>query len=476
MDESISDYIQRRLRRGREIALSRAADPNGGYYPPRLLKPVIDKSISNFLASDQVADRWIVMPGLRGVGKTTLLAQIYLDLADSNDQINLLYISLDQVVENLNANLYDSLRAYEQIIGCDLEAVDKPTFIFIDEVQTDPKWARTLKTVYDSAPRVFLFCTGSSAAHLQMDADIAGRRARVEKMHPLSFAEFQLLKYGLVPAEGLGQEIFRAIYHSGSAAQSHSRLAALGSSVKQEWVKYSKNTLDLYFKTGSLPATFGQKNPVLVGDSLRGMIDKVVDTDMKNYKDFDQASLASIKRLLFILAGSGDVISSEKLAQALDASRSQVFAFLDALVKAELLVRIPAHGSHLKASRKPARYLFASPAIRDFYHGIADTKTEATRRGLLLEDLAGLHYQRDLISTHKAAVSHSPDGQADFIVQMREGPKLAVEFGLGKKTDSQVAACVAEAGCDWGLTFATVDLDITKGGNIQIPLEYFFLL
>ena len=475
MDTNVSDYLQRRLRRGRELVLPRTVDADGRVYPPRNAKSVIDGCIGNFMVAPG-ADKWIVMPGLRGVGKTTLLAQVYMDIANSGAKANLLYVSLEQVVENLSSDLYELLNAYERILGCDLEAVDRPTFIFIDEVQADPKWARTLKTVYDNTSNVFLFCTGSSAVHLQMDADIAGRRARIEKLYPLSFTEFQLLKHGLTPAPGLGEEISAALYLSRDADESYRRLQGIGSQVRREWVKYSKNSLNSYFETGTLPVTFEQGDPVRINDNLRAMIDKVVDTDMRNLKHFSYDSLASIKKLLFILADSGDTISAEKLSRALGTGRSQVFAFLDALVKAELLIKIPPHGSHLTASRQPAKYLFMSPAIRNFYYSVTDAKTAAVRKGLLLEDLAGLHYQRELTATGRGVVTYDRKNRADFIVQLAGGQRLAVEFGMGRKDISQVVATAGRAQCDRGLVFADTDLEYSNGKYLKIPLDYFFLM
>ena len=475
MDTNVSDYLQRRLRRGRELVLPRTMNAAGRVYPARNAKSVIDKCAKNFMTSAN-GDKWIVMPGLRGVGKTTLLAQVYMDITNSEIKANLLHVSLEQVVENLNSNLYELLNAYERILGCDLEAVDRPTFIFIDEVQADPKWARTLKTVYDNTTNVFLFCTGSSAVHLQMDADIAGRRARIEKLYPLSFVEFQLLKYGLTPTSGLREEIITALYQSHSADESYRRLKSIDTQVRQEWVKYSKNNLNAYFETGTLPVTFEQDNPVRINDNLRAMIDKVIDTDMRTLKHFSYESLASIKKLLFILADSGDIISAEKLSQALGVGRSQIFAFLDALVKAELLIKIPPCGSHLTASRRPAKYLFMSPAIRNFYYSITDTKTAAVRKGLLLEDLAGLHYQRDLVATGQGGLTYDHENRADFIAQLANGQRLAVEFGMGKKDIAQVAATTDKMQCDRGLVFADIDLAYSAGKYLKIPLDYFFLI
>ena len=89
-----------------------------------------------------------------------------------------LFISLDEVSQ-LQADLGQTLEAYQSLLGRDLSADKEPILLFIDEVQSDPNWASVLKIVYDRCPNIFIFCTGSSATALQMNADTYGRRAVV---------------------------------------------------------------------------------------------------------------------------------------------------------------------------------------------------------------------------------------------------------------------------------------------------------
>ena len=99
----------------------------------------------------------------------------------------MLYISLDAVTDVLNSSLYEALSSYEQILGQSLTEVDKPTFLFIDEVQADKQWAATLKMIYDKSSKVFILCSGSSATHLQMERRYCRPTGRHKKDVPDEF-------------------------------------------------------------------------------------------------------------------------------------------------------------------------------------------------------------------------------------------------------------------------------------------------
>lgn len=50
--------------------------PTGEKYPTRHAFVRLQKYVTDFMKGNR-EQRWVIMPGLRGVGKTTLLSQIY---------------------------------------------------------------------------------------------------------------------------------------------------------------------------------------------------------------------------------------------------------------------------------------------------------------------------------------------------------------------------------------------------------------
>lgn len=482
MNANLLTYLQNQIATANDFIKQFTLDSWGNDLPARDLKGVIDEHVSGFLRQRSSATvRWVTIPGLRGVGKTTLLAQVYAGLSKDGDRANLLYISLDMVVNMLNSNLYEALNVYEQILGCRLIEADKPVFLFIDEVQADEKWAVTLKsTVYDKTKNVFILCTGSSATNLQMNADIAGRRALIEKLYPLSFAEYQLLAKGRSRLDlDLRTSLLSSLYYATDAADASHRLSQLTSKVNQQWVEYDRSSLLHYLRLGNLPVAISQSEHNTY-QSLRSMVDKIIDTDLRIFKRFDSGSLTAIRRLLFALAEAGDVISLTKLADITGVSAPRLHGLLDALVQAELLIKIPAYGNYAASSRKPARYQFASPAIRSLHYDMVGHKLLDNRRGPLLEDAAALHYNRDLVVRSKGMPTHYYDkkqpGHCDFLLIMADGRKIAVEVGLGRKNTAQVERTIKQTNAAYGLVFADVPLSQSAANVLTVPLDYFFLL
>ena len=160
--------------------------------------------------------RIIVMPGLRGTGKTTLLAQLFLSLP--NENVTKFYLSVDEAMKRFDANLWDIIENYETLIGKHLEEFDEPLFLFFDEIHYDEKWAMFLKTIYDRSPNIMIFCTGSAALLLreQINADVA-RRVFFVDVHPICFSEYMLFRHGKQTIQEVSEAIKQTILFSENA-------------------------------------------------------------------------------------------------------------------------------------------------------------------------------------------------------------------------------------------------------------------
>jgi len=92
-DEELKDYI---LAKDVEMDyfIENVADFNyrGEYYK---IKAYLD----DFLNDKSIEDRFIIMPGLRGTGKTTILIQLYKYLIEEKniDKNHILYISMEDL-------------------------------------------------------------------------------------------------------------------------------------------------------------------------------------------------------------------------------------------------------------------------------------------------------------------------------------------------------------------------------------------
>lgn len=478
MDERVLNYIQNQIALGPHRLRGHATDLAGNPYPQRYIYKILEKYLADFLSA-KTEQRWILMPGLRGIGKTTVLSQLFLTLLSTHDVIRVLYISLDEVTGLLNSNLLQVLEAYESILGEKFEQLKEPVFLFIDEVQYDPKWGVTLKSVYDRTKHVFICCTGSSAVSLQTNTDVY-RRVIMEKLYPLSFSEYQMLRHETYPSEDLKQRITQAVYFSPNSKQVVDRLSTFQNEIIQYWSRVDKIGIQRYLMLGTFPFALQYSNDTQIYETIGGLMDKIILKDIENLKAFDIQTLHAIKRLLFLLADAGDVLSVAKLPGLTGIESTitvqRVFSVLE---QAELLVRIPPHGSHKKKLTRPSKYLFLSPAIRMALLGIVGKEaTFYTRMGRLLEDFSAMHFSREFISKGLGSLSYDPvQGGADFILQLANKKQIAIEIGKGKKELSQVKNTMERIQCDYGIVVGEGKLSHAAHDNIvYLPLDFFLLM
>lgn len=476
--EEILKYLQNQLVQIPFRLRTYVQDEQGRKYPQRNIYIKIDKYLRDFLHNPAAQDRWIIIPGLRGVGKTTILAQLFLNHYQEVDQQRMLYISLDEVVNVLGSSLKDVLTAYEKILGESFEKLTKPIFIFIDEAQYDPKWASVLKTVYDRSNKVFVVCSGSSAVSLQTNPDVI-RRSIFHKLFPTSFTEFLMIRDGKFPVKDLKKDLKEALFNADSAKDAFEKLQRYQQSVMSVWSSIDRHSVDEYLKIGTLPFAIRMKDEARVYQTISLLLDKVINQDVQSLGRFDAKTLGYIKRILFLLAES-DVVSVQKLSATLKITVHNVSNILEVLEQAELLIRIMPYGSNSKKIRKPSRYQFMSSAIRSAFLSVAgNEQIFVGQKGRLMEDIVAMTLHREFVASSRGALNHdSSKGGADFILTIAEKSIIPVEVGMGEKLSTQVRSTMKKVrSAKYGIVICSNELTLLEDANIiKVPLDFFLLI
>ena len=477
MDE-ILKYVQNQLVQAPFRLKSYTQDEQGKKYPQRNIYVKVDKYFRDFLHNPNAQDRWIIIPGLRGVGKTTILAQLFLNHQQEVGDRRMLYVSLDEVVNVLGSSLKDVLTAYEKIIGESFEKLTQPIFIFIDEAQYDPKWASVLKSVYDRSNKVFVACSGSSAVSLQTNPDVI-RRSIFQKLFPTSFSEFLMIRDGRLPIKGLKQNIKDALFNADSAKDAYEKLKKIEPSVVNAWASIDRHYVDEYLKIGTLPFAIRMKDEVRVYQTITLLLDKVINQDVQGLGRFDTKTLIHIKRVLFLLAES-DVVSIQKLATTLETSVNTISNILEVLEQAELLIRVMPYGSNSKKVRKPSRYQFMSSAMRSAFLSVAgNEQIFASQKGRLMEDIVAMTLYSEFVANSRGALNYdSAKAGADFILTIGGKNIIPIEVGVGEKLGTQVRSTMKKVGlAKYGIVICRNSLTLLEDANVvKVPLDYFLLI
>lgn len=477
MSEKALDYVQNQLAQG-PFRLRGYVQEDQRVYPQRFMYVKLESLTKKFLKGENRDDRWVIMPGLRGVGKTTLIAQLYTNLLPQIDQRRMLYISLDEVVNIVGESLINVLDAYEQVLGKSYERQDQPFFLFIDEVHYDRKWATALKSLYDRTKKVFIISSGSSAIALQSNPDVI-RRTSIYKLFPAGFSEYLMIKENIFPTQGLKKAIKEAIFQSSSAEQTFHQLENVQSDVLQFWSKIDRLTIEDYMKKGTLPFTINLKEEARVYQTIDLLIDKVINDDIQSIHQFDLNTLKSIKKILFVLADTVGNVSLKTLSDLFQLSPNTIVAILEAIEKTELLIRVLPFGRTISKVKKPSKYLFMSSAIRSSLLSVSrDQAAFSERMGKFLEDIAALTFHRELVTSGLGEINYdSAENAADFILTINRKHMIAVEVGIGKKGLDQVVNTMERIPkISHGIVVSKSGLELFKDQNIiKIPIDYFLL-
>ena len=470
--EIILKYLQEQIAQADFRAKAYVLDEQNNKNPRRNCYVKLNKYLNDFL-NGQTEIRWLAVSGFRGVGKTTLLSQLYFET--TRPEISKLFLSVDQITQILGVSLIDVLTTYEELLGSVFERLEKPAILFLDEVQYDKNWAIALKTIFDRSKKVFIFATGSSAVTLQTNPDVA-RRMIFEKLFPMSFSEYIKIKDNKLEIKGLSGRLRKAIFESTSASNILTEIKTMEPSIKQYWLNIERLEVDRYIKYGTLPFAVKLKNEGLVYDQIKKILDRVISMDISQLGQFRNEIISKIPEILYAVAAS-DMLSVTHLARDLDIERPTLTQILSVLEKTETLLRIYPYGAHATQVRKPSKYLFASPAFRSMYYNfVGNIIGQKNYMGKLLEDTIGLYLTRCLVNKNASLTYDSAQSGADFIIRLHE-QNILMEVGLGEKGFAQIENTAQRVKAKYGIVISNAPLALNPDKTtLNIPLPYFLLL
>jgi len=435
----------------------------------------LQKHLKNFLAKKN-DPRIIVMPGLRGTGKTTLLAQLFFSISNENSEK--LYLSIDEIAKRFNVDLWQIMENYEELTGKHLEERKNPLILFLDEIHYDEKWAMFLKTTYDRSKNVMIFCSGSAALLLreQINADVA-RRVSFVDVFPICFSEYMLFKHQKFPLKGFGQNAKNVLLQSENAKEVFKKLNAETERVKKYWLDINKFEIQNYIKLGTFPFTLRLENDVLALNFVSQIINKVIYADIPQFYKFEIETLNRIDKILYLISDTLGV-SMTKLSETLEMKPDTLRLALRSLESSGILSRISPHGAHFKQVKKPSKYLFATPSFRFSYLASKESMSIfEIYQGNLLEDVVGMYFNRLIPKFGAFSITYDVANEgADFILTLGT-KKIVVEVGMGKKNYKQIIKTAQKVNPKYSIIISNDVLEYSQELNaVKVPLKYFLLI
>ncbi len=469
--EKIVNYIKERIWTAEDMA-RKYAYLGRERLPKRFVWSRIKKHLTSFKKGE--GSKIILLPGLRGTGKTTLLSQVYLylieDLKISKNRV--LFISMDEASKLLGSGIYEIIKAYEEILGERLVSLKKEVYFLIDEVHYDGKWSTALKVIHDTSAKAFILATGSSALSMKISTDLV-RRATVEKVYPLNFSEYFLLKRKKSPPFRPVKQVLRAML---SERYARSKKKVFEKLYRELSTETQNLEVRRFLKCGSLPFSLYMEENEVCGKTL-GILDKVVYEDVAKLENFEHGVLDKMFKILLLIAESPSV-NFQTISNYVEISKHTVSRVINAFEKADVLFSLKPLGSEGKVVRKAWKYYFTAPVMRFALKKSVGLFKEKDM-GLLFEDyLAGVFKRMRETSFPALEVFYDPyRNGADFVLVFMDR-KIPVEIGFGKKESKgikQVRASAERYGAGYGILISDSGFRI-EDGVIFIPREFFLWL
>jgi hypothetical protein len=277
---------------------------------------------------DQVPweSRFVVIKGLRGVGKTTMMLQ-YLKYELGSDR-RYLYVTMDHPYFYEN-QLFDLVHHFYTSEG---------RVLFVDEIHKYKGWSQEIKLIYDSFPQLQLIISASSALDLiKGEADLS-RRVLIYELGGLSFREYLSFKHQFrLPAFDLSEIL---VNHNSVASDIVEKIHPL---------PYFKS----YLREGYFPFGVGEEQS-LYQKRLNQVIELTLTQDLNYISGHSADMIYKMKKLLGVIAESSPfTINVSNIAHKLNIGRNTVKSLIHELQKAKILNFLSRQGKGISTLQKP---------------------------------------------------------------------------------------------------------------------------
>jgi len=296
---------------------------------------------------EQARDRKIsLLLGARQVGKTTLLKALFTELSQTN---KCLFLDLD-VLSN-----YEKVSTFENLLNTiKLEGFDEKRkgffYLFLDEFQRYPGFAKIMKNVYDNLPNVKIFASGSSSLAIKNQAQesLAGRK-KINEIFPLDFEEFLWFK------------------QNEKIAKKFLKIKQLEGENLHQPLKEFNDLLKEFLIFGGYPEVALKNSKEEKTAVLSSIFDLYVKKDLVEYLNIEK--ILDMKKLVeFLAVNNGQKIKYEEISKLTGLSFNEIKKHIEILKETGIIwVLSPFYTNKNKELAKIPKIYFLDNGVRNFF-------------------------------------------------------------------------------------------------------------
>ena len=298
-----------------------------------------------FLKKHALSNRFSIITGQRGVGKTTAIIQhIHSFVKGDNLSTKALYVPVDHV-SVAGLPLYGIAEEFVNNAG---------ELLCLDEIHKYQNWSRELKSIYDSFPGLKLIVSGSSAMEIHKGSHDLSRRAVILKMTGLSLREFIGLKHGIdLPAHDFDSILKN---HERQSIKIIDTLAASGLKILPVFKDYLKSGYFPYFLEHPDQRTYWK--------TLEQGLRTTIESDLLSiYPNLTGSSIKKLNLLLSTIAGSAPFTPDMKrLKNIIEVGDERTLkTYLKYLEDGRAITCLSKKGKSIRGLEKPEKIYLNNP-------------------------------------------------------------------------------------------------------------------
>lgn len=357
----------------------------------RFIKNYYRENRRYFLKTHSLANRFSIIIGPKGVGKTTAIIQYLLNFAD-NDRFSkdIIYVQADHFLVGKHS-LYEMADSFVKEGG---------KLICFDEIHKYPDWSRELKSINDTFPKLKIIASGSSALAIHKGSHDLSRRAIVYYMHTMSFREFLDFSF---PGMEFGRCELEEILTN------HLRIAdTIVAKVEKKGYKILP-LFKQYLEYGCYPYFKEFENKELFFITLEQYVHTAVESDLISvFPGLNGTGIKKIKKLISFISESVPFTPDLKnIKRILEIGDERTLKnYLQYLEKGGIILTVSKKGRSLRVLEKPEKI---------FLHNTNLMHAIASKENLRTGNIRETFFVNTMIANHRVNVSD----QGDFLVNDR---------------------------------------------------------
>jgi predicted AAA+ superfamily ATPase len=298
-----------------------------------------------FLHQYPLENRFSIIIGPRGTGKTTAIIQHLLSKYDDDFFTReALYVPVDHFII-AGHNLYGIAEEFHNLGG---------ECICFDEIHKWGNWSGEIKSIYDSFPKLRIIASGSSAIAIQRGSHDLSRRAVVYRMTGLSFREYIDLVLD-ISSKPLSLE-FILEQHEKSTANIIESVESAGAKILALFKEY--------LRFGYFPYFQEFKDESIYHITLEQSIHTTIESDLLAvYPELSGRSIQKLKKLLTVISESVPFVPDlKRLKKLVEIGDERTLKnYLKYLEDGGTIILLPKRGTGLKGMAKPEKIYLNNP-------------------------------------------------------------------------------------------------------------------